>query len=632
MRFHPFFSLVIFLIVEFFPLVFASRCGKDFGKSCASGYCCSRYGYCGKSEEYCGSGCQEGFGKCNTTTSKKSTTKKKTTTTTKINPTSTIKYSVDGRCGPDYGNTVCNGNRCCSKYGWCGTEKGHCGSGCQKGFGKCNADKTTTTKKSTTKKKTTITKNDPTPTIKYSTDDRCGPKYGNTVCKGNRCCSKYGWCGTEKGHCGLGCQEGFGKCNTDKTTTSKKTTTTTTTTTTTRTTTTTTTTTSVPTETDIQEITDFEFEFLKLENNKKNMIYSPLSIEYALNMLKEGADKNTLAEITKVIGNRRLTKYNNIEEHLSLANGLFIRDSYYEYVLSEYIKTLDEKYDAEVVKDEFEDAKNVNQWIEDKTLGIIKNMLDDSNVKDPSNVMLLINALAIDMKWVIEFDYYYTHGGSFYKNDGEEIEATIMYMEERYKYISYYLNDNMTVLTMDLKKYDDVQLEFMAIMPKEDLSGFIENVTKAQIEDIDKHLKLSSEGKNKVYIRIPKFKFNYDLKLKEDLIELGIKDAFDIDKADFTKIAEKESLDNNLYVGNALHKAEIDFSEEVIKAAAVTVFPIIMSTGEDDESPIDININKPFMFIIRDKVTKDIWFTGTVYEPNLWKNDESSYEEINVEI
>jgi len=353
------------------------------------------------------------------------------------------------------------------------------------------------------------------------------------------------------------------------------------------------------------------------------MIYSPLSIEYALNMLREGADKNTLAEINNVIGNRELTKYNNIEEHLSLANGLFIRDNYYEYVLPEYIKTLDEKYDAEVVKDEFKNAKNVNQWIEDKTLGIIKNMLKDDVVSNPDSVMIIINALAIDMEWATEFEFEDTYGRSFYKDNGEEIKATMMYKEKKYSdEVSYYLNDDLTVLTMNLRKYDEVQLEFMAIMPKEDLSGFVENVTKAQIEDIDKHLKLSSDEKSIVHIRIPKFKFNYDLKLMKDLIELGINDAFDKQKANFTKIVE-----SHLYVGDALHKADITFSEEGIKAAAVTVFIIEDSEGEFDETRIvDININKPFMFIIRDKVTKDIWFTGTVYEPNLWENDKKSYE------
>jgi len=94
-------------------------------------------------------------------------------------------------------------------------------------------------------------------------------------------------------------------------------------------------------------------------------------------------------------------------------------------------------------------------------------------------------------------------------------------------------------------------------------------------------------------------------------------------------MANPVAKDINLYVSDALHKADIEFSEDGIKAAAVTV--IIMALGATSVNvkptyPLIIDINKPFMLIIRDKNTKDIWFTGTVYEPNLWENDRESYE------
>jgi len=43
-------------------------------------------------------------------------------------------------------------------------------------------------------------------------------------------------------------------------------------------------------------------------------------------------------------------------------------------------------------------------------------------------------------------------------------------------------------------------------------------------------------------------------------------------------------------------------------------------------NPVEVVINKPFMFVIRDKSTKDIWFTGTVYKPNSWEDDKENYE------
>jgi len=369
--------------------------------------------------------------------------------------------------------------------------------------------------------------------------------------------------------------------------------------------------------------TDFEFSFLKMENNEMNMLYSPLSIQYGLNMLEEGAEKNTYDQIHNVIGNlKELPKYSNIGEKLSLANGLIIRDIYYDLVSTSYIDTLKEKYDAEVKEDEFKDAKNVNKWIEDKTLGIIKDLIEDEMVQNPALLMLIINALSIDMEWAIPFSISSTIGQPFYKADGEKITATMMSNKVFNDVASYYIDDNITVLTMDLKDYDGTQFEFMAIMPKENLSAYVESVSKAQINEIDEKLILASSAVDGVVITIPKFKFNYGLKFEDDLKSLGITDAFSDTKADFSKMSDEVPL----FVSAAIHKADIDFTEKGVKAAAVTVFAISIGSAMPRETnPVYVTIDKPFMFIIRDKNTKDNWFTGTVYEPNLWEKDRTSY-------
>jgi len=361
----------------------------------------------------------------------------------------------------------------------------------------------------------------------------------------------------------------------------------------------------------VQSDTDFDFTFLKMENNKKNMLYSPLSIEYALKMLEEGADNNTYAEINKVIGNIELPKYSSIDKILSLANGLYIRDVYYKNIKATYINKLKEEYEADVVEDEFKNAENANKWIEDKTLGIIKNMVSDELLQNPLLVILIINALAIDMEWASQFSFDSTYGEKFYLDDGQEMRVAMMFKNIKSSQIaSYYIDDDITVLTMDLKDYDGVQFEFMAIMPKENLSAYVENITKEQINQLDNKLKFASDVVDGLDIRIPKFKFSYDLKLKEDLIDLGIKDAFDRDMADFSKMADATELP--LYVSEALHKADIEFTEKGIKAAAVTLFGMMGGGMFPITQPIEIIINKPFMFIIRDKNTKCIWFTNSI--------------------
>ena len=115
--------------------------------------------------------------------------------------------------------------------------------------------------------------------------------------------------------------------------------------------------------------------------------------------------------------------------------------------------------------------------------------------------------------------------------------------------------------------------------------------------------------------------------LKQDLKNLGIRDAFDLYRADFSNMSNT----NDLFVSDAFHKADIEFTEKGVKAAAVTVI-VMMTNGTmifREKYPVNIIINKPFMFVIRDKKTKEIWFTGTVYEPNSWENDKSSYSPSN---
>ena len=367
------------------------------------------------------------------------------------------------------------------------------------------------------------------------------------------------------------------------------------------------------------EASEFPIDFLKLENQKQNIIYSPLSIKYALNMLNEGANGNTKKQIDNVIGELTLRKYTNKENVLSLANTIYVKDEYRQYIKESYQNILLQKYNAEINYDTFENAQNINQWIENKTMGIIKDMLQDNQVK--MNRILLINALAIDMEWQTAFDPNETHGEEFNLEDGNQMVATMMQRKSKKEDVSYYKDMNMTAISMDLKQYDNIQLEFMAIMPNEDLSNYVKNVTINDINQVIKKLKPASQANAGIEIKIPKFSFDYSLRLKQHLMSLGITDAFNSSLANFSNMA-----DMDFHVSDALHKANIDFSEEGVKAAAVTVFTKTDSDTIPEEEPEEIKFDKPFMYMIREKKTGEIWFVGTVYEPNSWEKDQADYQ------
>lgn len=364
----------------------------------------------------------------------------------------------------------------------------------------------------------------------------------------------------------------------------------------------------------------FTYAPLKLEANEENLVYSPLSIKYALSMLNEGANGKTKEEIDKLIGDLTLTKYNNIDKVLSLANSVFIRDVYKEKVKETYTTTLNDKYNAEVIYDEFKNAENVNKWIEDKTFGIIKNMLRDEQVQDNDVKMLLINALAIDMQWNAEFNNENTSSRPFKKANGEEINVAMMHKTSETN--KFYQDENYSVLSMPFRDYKGTNLEFISIMPND---GSLKEmlISEDMNTNITKLLdKMHDPVNQELSISMPRFDFEYKTSLKDDLMQMGIKKAFNLD-ADFTNIS-----DTGLHVDDVLHKANIKCSEKGVRAAAATV--IIMKDNAialepDEKQIVYLNFNKPFLFIIRDTNTKEVWFVGTVYEPLLWDEVKNDY-------
>ena len=117
---------------------------------------------------------------------------------------------------------------------------------------------------------------------------------------------------------------------------------------------------------------------------------------------------------------------------------------------------------------------------------------------------------------------------------------------------------------------------------------------------------------------IPLFNFNYELKLKDDLEKLGVINVFDGNLSDLSNLTQIE----HSYIYDALHKADIDFSNDGIRAAAATVLVGGLGSAVSFDyqwdvpvEEIDMTFDKPFFFLIRDKATGEVWFTGTVYNP-----------------
>ena len=452
---------------------------------------------------------------------------------------------------------------------------------------------------------------------------------------------------------------------------------------------------------------DFDLRFLQLENERKNKIYSPLSIKYALAMLNEGTEGESKEQISNLIGDYKPNKYVN-SANMSLANALFIRDTYKNSVKENFVNNLKTKYNADVEYDSFTSAKKMNSWISDKTLELIKDMIDDSSVSDLN--FALINAVAIDMDWKDKFlvhdnydnymDANYQHekyswmapqnllssnfegvknrisgmgiiasvnnydivntlgednirktvgdafrkylnedpdGNASYYLEGKNVETAVKeYLDEYIKEINnnykmvnkntdfyVYQDEKVKSFAKDLKEYNGTTLQYVAIMPEENLDKYISNITAEEINKIIGNLKDINKRENfkegvitQVVGYFPKFKFDYDLNLIKDLNDMGVKDIFDENKANLKGITDEKAC-----INQAKHKANIELTQDGIKAAAAT-FIGGAGAGEMFDylydvpvEKIDLTFDKPYMFIIRNKETGEVWFAGTVYEP-----------------
>lgn len=356
-----------------------------------------------------------------------------------------------------------------------------------------------------------------------------------------------------------------------------------------------------------------------MTNKQQNTIYSPLSVKYALKMLKDGANGETKEQINNLLQNPNLPQYKKIEKILSVANGAFVKEKYKDFVKQSYIDVLKRRYDADLKIDSFESAENINKWVKENTFGEITQILEDDKLKNSDIGMLLINTVAMDMEWKDKFDS--TYSGQFKLENGKTITTDMMKNKTYSNEIYYNIDDKTTSLKMDFKEYDGTQLEFIAIMPNEEkLSDYLTKLSLIEIDEtIGKMKPAQNAGNNGLIVLMPQFSINYETKLKDTLQELGMKDAFDKNKADFSKMVNKNDKCCRLYANDILHKATIKFTEDGVRATACTSIEAFFATTTMDkkEEPVCVKFDKPFIYIIRDKNNGEIFFMGTVFNPSI---------------
>ncbi|MBN2764053.1 MAG: serpin family protein [Bacteroidales bacterium] len=359
----------------------------------------------------------------------------------------------------------------------------------------------------------------------------------------------------------------------------------------------------------------FGFElFHEVYNNSEevNLMISPLSVSYALGMTYNGAAGTTLNAFEEVLHFNELTNqevnetYKNLMEQLvtlddnvefSIANSIWYKLGF--EVLSEFIETNQEYFDAAVEEIDFSDPQTletINQWIEARTNGKIKDMLDYI----PTNtVMYLINAIYFNAQWKYEFDKDKTHEDNFNLADGSIHPTDFMMVNGNFNYTT---NDDFKAVELP---YGDSAFSMVVMLPEGE-NKVDDIISKLDMENWDAWF--NNSVMENVQVELPKFRYEFKDLLNEPLINLGLGIAFS-GEADFTRINPLGSI----FISRVIHQTFIDVQEEGTEAAAATIVEMRYESVID--TPITFRVDRPFLYFIKENSTGAIIFIGKVGKP-----------------
>lgn len=327
----------------------------------------------------------------------------------------------------------------------------------------------------------------------------------------------------------------------------------------------------------------------------KNALVSPLSLFTALSMTANGADGETLSQMESVLG-ASVEDLNSFSEKymkelassgaykVYLANSVWFRDSDKLSIEDSFLQKLNQFYRAEAFAAPFDQTtlSDINDWVSENTDEMIKNPLDQIN---PATMMYLINTLCFDAKWNKSYEKSDIRNRLFKMEDGAERKVPFLHSTE-----NMYLEDDIT--TGFIKYYKDKHYAFVGLLPEYGITteDYINSLSGEKIMNL-----INSASRDEVIVSIPKFTADYKIHLPEILSSMGMENAFDPEKADFSNINGQKDL----YVSDVIHQTHLELDENGTKASAATI--VEMSKNAADIGTYKyVNLDRPFVYILLD--------------------------------
>ena len=343
----------------------------------------------------------------------------------------------------------------------------------------------------------------------------------------------------------------------------------------------------------------------------QNTLISPMSILAALAMTANGAEGETLSQMEMVLGQSRDAlnswyQYGTVYDDnvLNSANAIWFREDV--SVEKSFLQTNADCFGAGAYRAPFDDTtvKEINSFVDKNTKGMIPEILQEG----PSEaVMYLVNALAFEDKWEEEYVAYQIRDGIFTKEDGTRQNVDMMWSEEN----RYYENDLCTGFRKYYRSGEPNRFAFVALLPKEGVSlqALVNGLDGKQLQEF-----LAQPEEATVVAAIPEFETEFDVQMGEILEEMGMTDAFDGKRADFSGLGS--SPEGNLFISRVLHKTFISVAEQGTRAGAATVVEMAPEAAPPTE-PEEIKrviLDRPFLYMIVDTSSNTPIFMGTLME------------------
>ena len=367
------------------------------------------------------------------------------------------------------------------------------------------------------------------------------------------------------------------------------------------------------------------FRFLKQLYQGKNLICSPLSLQYALAMTANGASGETLQEIIDFLGYGdegmdALNAYSKIlleqlpavdlDVTLKVTDALLVNDEF--PLLPSFKQAVEETYYAAVDNMDFSDpaqvAARINEWAGRNTNGFIDKVLEADEISEEA-VAYLMNALYFKARWAGS-DYrpmFLEEGTSeedFTLGNGSKNKVKMM---RNVRYHRYAPMDGFTVLDLP---YSNGKFHMYILLPdKNNLDGLLEKLQNISWEEIQQNFRQDAE----VYVKLPRFDIENKFNLNESLQAMGVNRAFKRSFAQFDRMFAPQEADYYYWIGKVIQKARISVAEWGTEAAAVTVVEMAAESavgpGEEPRQ-VYFYADHPFVFVIGESTSGTILFEG----------------------